>query len=141
MRDSDFTILLVEDNKHDVRFVLRAWDKNKITNPIEIVSNGQECLDYLHQVGKFNGKPRPGLILMDIRMPIMDGIEALKHIRSEDSFRHIPVVMLTTSEEDTDLVRSYDLGCNSFVQKPVEFTGLAEAVKTIHLFWTLSKTP
>ncbi|MCA9921980.1 MAG: response regulator [Anaerolineales bacterium] len=141
MTNINFTVLLVEDSKHDQRFVRRAWEKNNITNPLDVVTNGQECLAYLHQEGKYVNKLRPGIVLMDIRMPVMDGIEALQAIRADQDLKHMPVIMLTTSQEDADLIKSYDLGCNSFVQKPVDFDGLAEAVRAIHAFWTLSKLP
>jgi two-component system response regulator len=144
MSEKNFHVLLVEDNKHDVRFVKRAWAQNNITNPLHVVPNGQACLDYLQHQGDFadeNRPPRPGLILLDIRMPIMDGIECLSRIRELPSFKRIPVVMLTTSKEEEDLIRGYELGCNSFIQKPVDFDRLSEAVRVIHLYWTLSELP
>ena len=144
MAKNKFYILLVEDNKHDVRFVKRAWSQNNITNPLQVVPNGQACLDYLQNEGEYADKkahPRPGLILLDIRMPIMDGIECLKRIKASPQLRRIPVVMLTTSKEEEDLIRGYELGCNSFVQKPVDFEKLSEAARLIHLYWTLSELP
>lgn len=140
----NFPVLLVEDNKHDVRFVQRAWAQNNITNPLFVVSHGQACLDFLFHQGIYAGDnkpPRPGLILLDIRMPIMDGIECLRRIREHAQFKRTPIVMLTTSKEEEDLIRGYELGCNSFIQKPVDFEGLSEAVRVIHLFWTLSELP
>ena len=139
-----FPILLVEDNKHDVRFVQRAWKKYGITNPLHVVPHGQACLDYLNHAGDYASpetSPRPGLILMDIRMPVMDGIECLRHVKSNPQFMTIPIIMLTTSKVDGDRVLSYELGCNTFIQKPVDFEKFAEAVRAIQVYWTLSELP
>ena len=139
-----FPILLVEDNKHDIRFVKRALKINNITNPLHIVSNGQACLDFLRHQDGFEDEiahPRPGIILMDVRMPIMDGIECLRQIKLDSDLRRIPVIMLTTSKEDEDRIRSYELGANAFIQKPVDFDKFVNAVKVTHLFWTLSELP
>ncbi|GAB4158672.1 MAG: response regulator [Candidatus Promineifilaceae bacterium] len=144
MINHNFPILLVEDNKHDVFFVRRAWQVNRITNPLYVVPHGQACLDYLRHVGDYadpEQHPRPGIIMMDIRMPIMDGIECLQQIRADPSLRLIPVIMLTTSKEDADRLRSYQIGCNTFIQKPVDFENLATAVRAIHLYWTISELP
>lgn len=144
MPNFNFPILLVEDNKHDVRFVQRAWQINRITNPLFVVPHGQACLDYLRNQGEYSNVqqfPRPGIILMDIRMPVMDGIECLHIIKLDPDLKSIPVIMLTTSKEDADRVQSYQLGCNTFVQKPVDFERLAEAVRAIHIYWTLSELP
>ncbi|MEZ4593573.1 MAG: response regulator [Chloroflexota bacterium] len=144
MSKKSFHILLVEDNKHDVRFVQRAWAHNNITNPLHVVPHGQACLDFLLHQGEYAGEnkpPRPGLVLLDIRMPVMDGIECLRRIREQPQLKRIPIVMLTTSKEEEDLIRGYELGCNAFIQKPVDFDGLSEAVRVIHLFWTLTELP
>jgi two-component system response regulator len=144
MTKKDFHVLLVEDNKHDIRFVKRAWDQNNITNPLHVVPHGQACLDFLLHQGEYAGEnkqPRPSLILLDIRMPVMDGIECLRRIKNSPQLKRIPVVMLTTSKEEEDLIRGYELGCNSFIQKPVDFERLSEAVRLIHLYWTLSQLP
>lgn len=144
MSDQTFSVLLVEDNKHDVRAIERAWRINNITNPLIIVPNGRICLDLLHRVGEYaNAKfsTNPGIILMDIRMPVMDGIECLQQIKSDPSLKMIPVIMLTTSKEDEDRIKSYQLGCNTFIQKPVDFEKLAQTVNQIHVYWTLSELP
>ncbi|GJM40193.1 MAG: response regulator [Ardenticatenaceae bacterium] len=144
MTKKEFHVLLVEDNKHDVRFVKRAWTQNNITNPLKVVPNGQACLDYLLHQGNYTDKqanPLPGLILLDIRMPVMDGIECLRRLKEIPQLRRIPVVMLTTSKEEEDLIRGYELGCNSFIQKPVDFERLSDAVRIINLYWTLSELP
>ena len=109
-----------------------------------MVPHGQACLDYLRHEGKYSDQkkyPRPGVILMDIRMPVMDGIECLTAIKADPQLQLIPVIMLTTSKEDADRVRSYKLGCNTFVQKPVDFDKLSEAMRMIHLYWTMSELP
>ncbi len=139
-----FPVLLVEDNKHDVYFVRRAWKKNHITNPLFSVPHGQACLDFLHHRGEYSEAkkyPRPGIVLMDIRMPVMNGIECLQAIRSDPEFKILPVIMLTTSKEDEDRVRSYELGCNTFIEKPVDFEKFSAAVRTIQVYWTLSALP
>ena len=139
-----FPILLVEDNKHDVRIARRAWRVNRISNKLHVVPHGQACLDFLRNEGKYSNAeqfPRPGIILMDIRMPVMDGIECLQTIKSDPELQLIPVVMLTTSKEDADRVRSYKLGCNTFIQKPVDFDKMVDAMKAIHLYWGLAELP
>lgn len=150
MEMEPFPVLLVEDSKHDVRFVRRAWRKNRITNPLFVVPHGQACLDFLHHKGEYgevvpfgNGReyPRPGIVLMDIRMPVMDGIECLQAIRSDPAFKTLPVIMLTISREDRDRVRSYELGCNTFIEKPVDFEKFSAAVRAIQVYWTLSTLP
>ncbi|MCA9900387.1 MAG: response regulator [Ardenticatenaceae bacterium] len=144
MPKKEFHVLLVEDNKHDVRFVRRAWQQNRITNILHVVPHGQACIDYLLNQGEYSDSvkhPKPGLVLLDIRMPVMDGIECLRRIRELPELKRLPVVMLTTSKEEEDLIRGYELGCNSFIQKPVDFDRLSEAVRVIHLYWTLSELP
>lgn len=144
MINQNIIFLLVDDNKHDVRIVQRAWRKNKITSRLMVVPHGQACLDYLRHEGNYSDTekyPRPGVILMDIRMPIMDGIECLQAIKADPELQLIPVIMLTTSKEDTDRVRSYKLGCNTFVQKPVDFDKLSLAMRMIHRYWTMSELP
>lgn len=139
-----FSILLVEDSKHDVLIARRAWRVNRISNKLHIVPHGQACLDFLRNEGKYRDREqfsRPGIILMDIRMPVMGGIECLQLIKSDPELKQIPVVMLTTSKEDTDRVRSYKLGCNTFIQKPVDFDKMVKAMKAIHLYWGLAELP
>ena len=117
---------------------------NRIANPLVVVPNGEACLQYLRNQGKYTDPkeyPRPGIILMDIRMPVMDGIECLQEIKSDPELRVLPVIMLTTSKEDTDRVRSYKLGCNTFIQKPMGFDKLIEAMRAIHLYWGLAELP
>lgn len=144
MGKDTFVVLMAEDNKHDIIATKRAWKEGKITNQLYIVKDGEECMDYLHKRGKYTedgSAPRPGLILLDIKMPKMDGLEVLKQIKESDDFRRLPVVILTTSKNEEDKFRSYDLGVNAYVMKPVGFEGLTDAIKTINLFWELVELP
>lgn len=139
-----FVVLLVEDSKHDVIIVKRAWKKNKISNPLNVVSDGQACLDYLRNKGEYadtQTNPRPGIILMDINMPVMGGIEALEEIKSDPELKAIPVIMLTTSKEEQDRIQSYKYGANTYIQKPVEFDNFSKALQVIYTYWTLSELP
>jgi len=144
MTNNNFAVLVVEDDKHDVRFLKRAWKINQIANELVIVPHGQACLDFLRNEGDYHDEnkfPKPGIILMDIRMPVMNGIECLQQIKADQSLKTIPVVMLTTSKEDEDRLKSYKLGANSFIQKPIEFDEFAQAVQAINLYWELSELP
>ena len=139
-----FAVLMAEDDEHDVIATKRAWKKHHIANPLYVVSNGEECLDFLHQRGKYADKdnaPRPGILLLDIKMPKMDGLTVLKHIREDETLRHLPVVILTTSKAEEDRFRGYELGANAYIVKPVGFENFSEAVKTISLFWQLVELP
>jgi len=131
-------ILLVEDSDDDVTLTRLAMKKNNILNDVIVVQNGLEAIDYLFGKGKYSGRDinqQPELILLDLRMPKMDGIEALHHIRADPRTTYLPVVILTSSKEDIDRVESYQLGANSYVQKPVDFDGLVAAVKQLKLCW------
>jgi CheY-like chemotaxis protein len=133
-------ILLAEDNPDDINITQRALKEAKIINRLWIVRDGQEALDFLYHRGQYEdpaSAPRPGVILLDINMPKMSGIEVLKNIKEDPDLKRIPTVMLTVSKRDEDLVRSYNYGCNSFIQKPVEFEKFVEVVKQIGLYWGL----
>lgn len=144
MNKSNFLVLMAEDNKHDIIATKRAWKENNISNPLYIVNDGEECLDYLYQRGKYS-KPgsasRPGILLLDIKMPKMDGLDVLKHIKESKDFSNLPVVILTTSKCEEDRMRGYDLGVNAYIQKPVGFEGLKSALKIINLFWEIVEIP
>jgi CheY-like chemotaxis protein len=139
-----FLVLMAEDNEHDIIATKRAWKKHHITNPLHIVPNGEECLDFLNRRGIYQGLeaiPRPGLLLLDINMPKMDGLQVLRTIRNDSRLRRLPVIMLTTSRAEEDRLRSYDLGANAYIVKPVGFESFSEAVRRIHLFWKLVELP
>ncbi len=144
MKNKQFVVLMAEDNKHDIVATKRAWKESNIANPLYIVNDGEECLDYLYQRGKYSEQgsaPRPGLLLLDLKMPKMDGLEVLKRIRESEEFRRLSIVVLTTSKSEEDKIASYDLGVNAYVQKPVGFEGLVKAIKTINLFWEMVELP
>jgi len=133
------TILLVEDNPDDVELTIHALEKNNITNPVKIVRDGQEALDYLFYKGKYANSKHdlPNLILLDLKLPKVDGIEVLKEIKYDRKLKLIPVVVLTSSKEESDIVKSYDLGVNSYIRKPVDFDQFVETVKQIGFYWLL----
>ena len=137
---SGIPILLVEDDDIDVENVVRAFKKNKIDNPLYITENGEDALHYLYHEGKYENSeksPCPGIILLDLNMPLMNGIEFLQIIKSDDDLKQIPVIVLTTSREENDRVESYKLGVAGYIIKPVDFIKFVEVVKTIELYWSL----
>jgi CheY-like chemotaxis protein len=133
------TILLVEDNPNDVELILASLKAFKLANSIDVVYDGVEAMEYLRYEGKFKKrKPEyPSVVLLDIKMPRMDGIEVLEAIRKDQNLKFIPVVMLTSSREDQDLMKSYSLGVNAYVVKPVDFDQFTEAIKTLGFFWAI----
>jgi len=144
MYKKPFVVLMAEDNEHDIIATRRAWKKHHIVNPLYIVNDGEECLDFLYRRGKYkNGDapPRPGILLLDVNMPKMDGLSVLECIRNDGPLRRLPVVVLTASEADEDRLKSYNLGANAYIVKPVGFENLSETVKTINLFWELVVLP
>ncbi len=144
MEKSKFVVLMAEDNKHDIIATKRAWKENNILNSLHFVNDGEECLDYLYQRGEYSelsSAPRPGFLLLDIKMPKMDGLDVLKHIRVCKKYCSLPVIMLTTSKSEEDKIKSYDLGVNAYIQKPVGFDGLKSALKIINLFWEIVEIP
>jgi CheY-like chemotaxis protein len=144
MSEELLVILMAEDDEHDIVATKRAWKNYNMSNPLHIVNDGEECLDYLFRRGKY-AEPglsqRPGILLLDINMPRMDGLTTLRHIRESEEFRNLPVIMLTTSKAEEDRIRSYDLGANAYIVKPVGFEKFAEAIQTIRLFWQLTELP
>lgn len=131
-------ILLAEDDPDDRLLTRRALSKSRLANTIHMVEDGEELMDFLRREGDYTDPedaPRPGLILLDLNMPRMDGREALRKIKSDPNLRRIPVIVLTTSEADQDILQSYDLGVNAFVTKPVTFDGLADAIQALGEFW------
>jgi two-component system, response regulator len=137
-------ILLVEDNPNDEELTLHALKKNKIINTIHVVRDGEEALDYIFCQGQYShrsiNKP-PTVILLDLKLPKVDGLEVLRQIKRDDRTRTIPVVVLTSSQLERDIVESYRLGVNSFVSKPVEFEEFTRAVADIGLYWAIINQP
>ncbi len=129
-------ILLVEDNPDDVELTLRAFEKNNIINEVVIAKDGQEALDYI-----FGDKELPLLVLLDLKMPKVDGMEVLRRIRSDERTRTLLVVILTSSKEENDLINGYKLGVNSYIRKPVDFDQFIESVQQLGLYWLLLNVP
>lgn len=132
-------ILLVEDNPDDVELALHALKKNNLINPVQVLRDGQEAVNYLFYKGQYSSSNHelPSLILLDLKLPKVDGIEVLRMIKGDKKLIRIPVVVLTSSSEDSDVVRSYDLGVNSYIRKPVDFDQFVETVKRIGYYWLL----
>lgn len=131
-------ILLVEDNDDDYEATLRSLAKNHVVNPLHRCKNGQDALDFLHRQGKYAGQsaqPRPDLILLDLNMPGMDGKQVLVHIKNDEHLRLIPVVVLTTSSDAKDVEQCYAIGASTYIQKPVSFDGLTDAIGTMKNYW------
>jgi CheY-like chemotaxis protein len=136
----EIEILLVEDNPNDVEMALRALKKNHLANNVLVVKDGEEALDYLYGRGKFeNGRinPRPKIILLDLKLPKVDGKEVLRVIKNDPEKKVIPVIVLTSSKEERDIVESYQLGVNSYIVKPVDFDKFVESVRELGLYWLL----
>jgi CheY-like chemotaxis protein len=132
------TILLADDDPDDRMLAADALKESRLANDLRFVENGEELLDYLYGRGKFTGEgccPRPGLILLDLNMPRKDGREALREIKADPSLRSIPIVVLTTSKAEEDIYRTYDLGVNSFITKPVTFDGLVRVMQVLGRYW------
>jgi len=128
-------ILLVEDNPDDEALTLRAFKRSAVVNDIEVVRDGQEALDYLFGCDGEDASPTPAMILLDLKLPKVDGLEVLKQVRANDLTRLVPVVILTSSREEVDLIATYGHGANSFVRKPVDFNQFAESVRQLGLYW------
>jgi CheY-like chemotaxis protein len=137
------TILLVEDNLQDIEITKRAFAKGRVHNDLMVVRDGEEALDYLCRRGKFQdpaSSPRPGMILLDLNLPKLGGLDVLQRIKRDESLKSIPVIVLTVSQREQDIVRSYDLGVNTYIQKPVEFENFMRVVNTVHEYWILIAT-
>lgn len=137
------TIVLAEDNPHDVELTLAAFAENGLLNEILVLGDGAETLDYLYARGQYDGRAtgNPGLLLLDLKMPKIDGLEVLRTIKGDSQLRTIPVVILTSSREERDLVQSYDLGVNAYVVKPVAFQDFVGAVRALGGFWAMVNEP
>jgi len=132
-------ILLAEDNEHDVELTLNALAENRLANEVVVVRDGAEALDYLYRRGgyRLREEGNPVVLLLDLKMPKVDGLEVLRQVKQDDALRQVPVVMLTSSREESDLVESYRLGVNAYVVKPVEFSRFVEAVRELGVFWAV----
>jgi two-component system, response regulator len=138
------SILLVEDNPDDELLTIRAFNRNHIVNEIDVVRDGQEALDYLFCTGEYRDRDcgaLPQVVLLDLKLPKIDGLEVLRRIRKDDRLKALPVVVLTSSSEESDIVASYDLGANSYVRKPVDFAEFATAVRDVGLYWMMLNEP
>lgn len=138
------TILLVEDNRNDEELTIRAFRKSNITNEIVVARNGADALDYLFATGSYQDRnldDLPQLVILDLKLPKLSGLEVLEAIRADSRTQYLPVVILTSSVEEKDIVEGYRLGTNAYVQKPVNFLAFAEAVRQLGLFWLLLNRP
>ena len=136
-------ILLVEDNVQDIEITQRAFAKGRVRNELTVVRDGEEAIDYLYHRGKYQDpatSPRPGMILLDLNLPKVGGLEVLQQIKRDDQLKQIPVIVLTVSQREEDVVRSYDLGVNTYIQKPVEFENFMRVVNAVHEYWILIAT-
>ena len=136
-------ILLVEDNPHDLELTLIALSKSQLANQVVICRDGAEALDYLLQRGDYADRTagNPAVVLLDLKLPKVDGLEVLKTVRETHTLRSMPVVMLTSSKEEQDLIRSYELGVNAYVVKPVDFTEFVRAIADLGIFWAVLNEP
>lgn len=136
-------ILYADDNSHDVELTLNALSEHNIANQVVVMNDGAEVLDYLYRRGRYKDRPDelPALVLLDLKMPRVDGLEALRVIKQDPRLRFLPVVMLTSSREEEDLLRSYSCGANAYVIKPVDFQAFVEAVRQLGIFWTIHNQP
>lgn len=144
MLENGVEILLIEDNPSDIRLALHAFKKNNLANHVRVLQDGIEALEYIFGKGKYAdrvAKSLPKVILLDLKLPLVDGIEILRQLKSSDLTRHIPVVVLTSSREERDIVESYKLGVNSYIVKPVDFEQFCETVRTLGLYWYLLNEP
>jgi two-component system response regulator len=137
-------IVLVEDNPDDVELTLRSLKKNNIMNEVVVLPDGQEVLDYLFETGKYTGRENrvaTAVVLLDLKLPKIDGIEVLKRLRQDERTKLLPIVILTSSKEEKDLVNGYKFGANSYVRKPVDFEQFSKAVQELGLYWLVLNEP
>lgn len=136
-------ILMVEDNPNDVEMTLEGLKEYNLANDVVVARDGEEAMDYLYRQGQFKSIPKgnPAIILLDLKLPKMDGLEVLRSIRSDEKLKLIPVVVLTSSKEEKDRVKSYKLGVNGYVVKPIDFHAFVDAVKGLSVFWAIINEP
>jgi CheY-like chemotaxis protein len=141
---SEKVILLVEDNPDDEALAIRALKRHHVGNEIVVAHDGVEALEYLFGTGSYEGRDvslKPSVVLLDLKLPRIDGLEVLRRLREDDRTRLLPVVVLTTSSEEQDLLDSYSLGCNSYIRKPVDFIQFSEAIRQLGMYWLLMNQP
>jgi two-component system, response regulator len=142
--DDPVEILLVEDNPNDVALTLRAFKKNNLANNIQVVRDGAEALEFIFCTGAYEHRAIedvPKVVLLDLKLPLVDGMEVLRKLKADTRTQKIPVVMLTTSREESDIVESYQLGVNSYIVKPVDFEQFTQAMRTLGMYWLLLNEP
>ncbi|MBE8365369.1 response regulator [Leptospira borgpetersenii] len=140
LQDQSISILYAEDNPQDSELTLRSLKRHNLTNQVKLVRDGEEALEYLYATGRYENRDKaqlPSLILLDLKMPKVDGIEVLRKVRSEEFTKMLPVVILTSSAEEKDIVESYKLGVNSYVVKPLDFDKFSEVASEIGFYWIL----
>ncbi|HEY6561344.1 MAG TPA: response regulator [Polyangiaceae bacterium] len=137
-------LLLVEDNASDEKLTIRAFNKSNVVNEIVVVRDGEEALEYLFGTGRYDGRDvidLPAVVLLDLKLPRIDGLEVLRRVRADERTKLVPVIILTSSKEDEDRTRGYSLGANAYVRKPVAFSEFTEAIRTLGLFWLVLNEP
>ena len=138
VRKGSLTVLVADDDDDDRGYILKAWAKSRVSNELRFVDDGEELTDYLNRSGRYSdpaSSPRPAVILLDLNMPKKDGREALREIKADPKLRQIPIIVLTTSQADEDILRSYDLGANSYITKPVTFGALVDVLQVLGKYW------
>jgi two-component system, response regulator len=144
MKSTEYEILLVEDNPDDAELAMNALKKHNLANKVQWVEDGEKALDYLYATGEYSGRNKgknPKLILLDLKLPKVDGLEVLQKIKADENMKTIPVVVLTSSREESDIVKSYKLGVNSYIVKPVDFEQFSKCVEELGLYWLILNQP
>ena len=144
MKEQAFEILLVEDNPADAELALNALKKHNLANKVHWVEDGEQAIDFLYATGKYEGRrveKKPKLILLDLKLPKVDGMEVLKKIKTDEKMKTIPVVILTSSREESDIIKGYQLGVNSYIVKPVDFEQFIKSVLDLGLYWLVLNQP
>ena len=135
-----YPFLMAEDNPDDILITRRAWKKGNIRNPLYVVKDGEEAIDFLYKKGSHTEAPKPSLMLLDLNMPKMNGFEVLSQLKSDNKYKKMPILVLTSSSRDEDIDRAYELGCNSYICKPVNFENFIKAIKETYQYWLIIST-
>ena len=144
METNVIDILLIEDNPNDAELTLRALKKNNVANKVHLITDGAEALDLFFAKGKYEGRDvtsTPKVVILDLKLPKVDGLEILKRVKADERLKLMPIVVLTSSKEECDVIESYKLGANSYIVKPVDFNKFAEAIKDLGMYWLLLNEP